>query len=63
MTAALIAAAVLAALVLLASAAHGFTSHGWGPRLAAWLYGDLTPAPTAHHARHLSRLGRLPWRR
>jgi hypothetical protein len=60
---ALPAALGAAALVLAAAAAHGFTSHGWGPRLAAWLHGDPAPAPTAHHARHTARLRRAHLRR
>jgi hypothetical protein len=55
---------LLSALAVLAAAAlgavlHGFARHGWGPRLASWLYGDLTPDPTPHHARHTARLSRL----
>lgn len=45
-----------AALVL--AAAHGLASHGWGPRLAAWLRHAPPPPPTPHHHRHLARLAR-----
>lgn len=56
---ALLAALAVPAAAGLGAVAHGFARHGWGPRLAAWLYGDLAPDPTPHHARHLARLGRL----
>jgi hypothetical protein len=50
--------AVIAGLGLEACAVHGFASHGWGPRLAAWITCRPAPAPTAHHARHEARLAR-----
>ena len=49
-------AVALAVLVL--AVAHGFSRHGWGPRLAARLRRRAAPLPTPHHERHLARTRR-----